>query len=121
MEWLRKDPSLVRSQPPAIKECHLLLPVLILLSCPCQGRPIDNDHLVASHLRFVISFHCGAHLKDGTIWIGVDGNNALGILHASKMLDCTGHAHSDVQVRCHHLPSLPNLHECRLKRNEQAI
>ena len=46
------------------------------------------------------------HLEDGGFFVLVDRNDDLGVFHAGQMLDGTGDAHSNVQVRRNDLTGL---------------
>ena len=48
-------------------------------------------------------------LKDGSGVVLVDGNDALGILHAGLVLDGAGNAQSDVHLGMHSLAGLAHL------------
>src|SRR6266576_3714891 len=48
-------------------------------------------------------------LKDRSLFILVDGDDHLGILHAGKMLDRAGDADRDIELRRHHFAGLAYL------------
>merc|ERR1719285_851117 len=50
------------------------------------------------------------HLEDGSLSVLVDCYDHLAVLHACQMLDGTRDANGDVEVRCHNLSGLPDLH-----------
>src|SRR5215217_5083696 len=48
-------------------------------------------------------------LEDRGFLVLVDGDDDLAVLHAGEMLDRTGNADRDVELRSHHLARLPDL------------
>ena len=53
------------------------------------------------------------NLENWCVWVLVNGNNHLGVLHARQVLDGSADAHSNIEVRCHDLASLTDLHVVR--------
>src|SRR5690606_16290401 len=53
------------------------------------------------------------HLEDRGFFVLVDRHDHLGVGHARQVLDSTGDAHRDVQLRSHDLAGLANLHVVR--------
>jgi hypothetical protein len=53
-----------------------------------------------------------ARLEDGGLGVAVDGDDALGVLHARQVLDGARDAERNVQVWRDHLARLPHLQQC---------
>ncbi|MNJ73792.1 hypothetical protein D3C77_706330 [compost metagenome] len=50
------------------------------------------------------------YLKDRCLFILVNRNNNLGILHTRQMLNGPGNTHGNIQLWCDNLARLPDLH-----------